>query len=544
MPCEPSGSQGSARISDDGSVATTLTKTELEAAHCWEADDHVPRRPELTAFRRALRYHQAQWREANGHPIGSQPIAPRPGGPTRPVGSRLPLDYAKETGANFLDRTRTRRGEGANVVHRTSPELRSPAPVGRSPVVGGVLLQPVRRPGRRPRACRPRASHVVPGRPRHRARGPLRALAGTTRSGLPRQPRRVRRRVRARPRRRHRGDPRRRDRVPRREQTAAAEADPATAVPRDHRDVEQLRPEALDAVNGTELIHIWLDHLLVLSMLQHPSRAWRWGRLVVVHPGGNTDFADACERYRGLLVDDSTFDSGDRRTAPRRQCPPGEGDRRPTRAVPARLTAEGPDRPRLLRFLGLCRRLPELSHPAGFAVRENELVARIIRVRGVTDPPAPCLGAGRPPALLTAEAHDAAILRLPRRPGTDPNASLLPRHETPGASVSVRSLCAEAGGSAPDPAARAVQTPRLHRPRCHVGNAGATSRSGGQDAATGTFGATRPIAHTPAQAQTLCGRLRVWAVGEGHGPVSGLAGPPRWRIKRRSRINLTGERDL
>jgi hypothetical protein len=68
-------------------------------------------------------------------------------------------------------------------------------------------------------------------------------------------------------------------------------------------------PEALEAVNGTELIHIWLDHLLVLSMLQHPSRAWRWGRLVVVHPRGNTDFAEACEQYRDLLVDDSTFGS-------------------------------------------------------------------------------------------------------------------------------------------------------------------------------------------------------------------------------------------
>ena len=54
---------------------------------------------------------------------------------------------------------------------------------------------------------------------------------------------------------------------------------------------------------------MWLDHLLVLSMLQHPSRAWRWGRLVVVHPAGNTDFADACERYRDLLVDESTFGS-------------------------------------------------------------------------------------------------------------------------------------------------------------------------------------------------------------------------------------------
>ena len=68
-------------------------------------------------------------------------------------------------------------------------------------------------------------------------------------------------------------------------------------------------PEAIEAVNGTELIHIWLDHLLVLSMLQHPSRAWRWGRLVVVYPAGNTDFADACSRYRALLTDDSTFAS-------------------------------------------------------------------------------------------------------------------------------------------------------------------------------------------------------------------------------------------
>ena len=67
-------------------------------------------------------------------------------------------------------------------------------------------------------------------------------------------------------------------------------------------------PGALYAVNGTDLIHVWLDHLLVLSMLQHPSRTWRWGRLVVVHPAGNTDYADAC-RYRALLVDQSTFSS-------------------------------------------------------------------------------------------------------------------------------------------------------------------------------------------------------------------------------------------
>src|SRR6266498_1677101 len=45
----------------------------------------------------------AHWWEANGHPIGSQPIAPRPDAASgRLVGSRLPLAYARETGANFL----------------------------------------------------------------------------------------------------------------------------------------------------------------------------------------------------------------------------------------------------------------------------------------------------------------------------------------------------------------------------------------------------------------------------------------------------------
>src|SRR5437870_5010265 len=84
-------------------MGKVLSKEELEAAHCWEAGDRVPGRPEMTEFRRRLRYHQSQWREAEGHPIGSQPIAPKPGGgAVRLVGSRLPLAYARETGANFL----------------------------------------------------------------------------------------------------------------------------------------------------------------------------------------------------------------------------------------------------------------------------------------------------------------------------------------------------------------------------------------------------------------------------------------------------------
>jgi hypothetical protein len=70
-----------------------------------------------------------------------------------------------------------------------------------------------------------------------------------------------------------------------------------------------LAPETVEAVDRTDLLVMSLEHLLLLSMLQHPTDSWSWGRYVVVHPAGNTDYADACSRYRALLVDDGTFGS-------------------------------------------------------------------------------------------------------------------------------------------------------------------------------------------------------------------------------------------
>ena len=52
-------------------MAVTPTKDELEAERCWEANDLVPRRPLMTEFRQRTRLHQARWREAHGHPIGT-----------------------------------------------------------------------------------------------------------------------------------------------------------------------------------------------------------------------------------------------------------------------------------------------------------------------------------------------------------------------------------------------------------------------------------------------------------------------------------------
>jgi hypothetical protein len=298
------------RCTYDVHVEEVLSKEELEAAHCWEAEDHVPRRPELTAFRRRLRYHQAQWREANGYPIGSQPIVPRPdGGAARPVGSRLPFAYARETGANFLtagalDAARVR----TSIIepHQSFDHQRLWADLLWSPTMAfnlfGDLAADLGLADRAVHTWWPDVPGTVgdvrfahsPGRLDPAWLGNLVAfdvafvadLGDGTQGivGLVTAYHEVNKRQPPKP-----------SRLPR------------------YREITDrsgfFGSGAIDAVNGTDLIHIWLRHLLVLSMLQHPSRTWRWGRLVVVHPAGNPDDADACSRYRELLVDQSTFAS-------------------------------------------------------------------------------------------------------------------------------------------------------------------------------------------------------------------------------------------
>ena len=117
---------------------------------------------------------------SEGVSVGSQPIAPRPGDRSRPVGSRLPLDYALKTGANFLT-VGALDAATARCDHGASPELRSPAAVGRPPVVTGAGLQPLRRSGRRSRVGRPRPACMGARGARHGVRGPLRAFSWPSR---------------------------------------------------------------------------------------------------------------------------------------------------------------------------------------------------------------------------------------------------------------------------------------------------------------------------------------------------------------------------
>jgi hypothetical protein len=290
-------------------VATSLTRQELEDAHCWEAEDHVPRQPELTEFRRRLRYHQAQWREAKGHPIGSQPIAPPAGRPARPVGSRLPLEYAMETGANFLTagaRDAARARTSVIEPHQSFDHQRLWAELLWAPTLAfnlfGDLAADLELADRAVHTWWPDVPGTVaevrfahsPGRVDPAWLGNLVAFDAAFVVDLGDEPQGIIGVVTG-----YHDVNRRQPPKPRR-------------LPRYREIMDKsrlFRRSALAAVNGTELIHIWLQHMLVHSMLQHPSGAWSWGRLVVVHPAGNTNYGEACSRYQELLADDSTFAS-------------------------------------------------------------------------------------------------------------------------------------------------------------------------------------------------------------------------------------------
>jgi hypothetical protein len=264
----------------------------------------------MTDFRRRLRFRQARWREANGHPIGSQPIAPKPGGPVRAVGSRLPLDYARETGANFLtagalDAARERTS--AIEPHQTLDHQRLWADLLWSPTMAfnlfGDLAADLELADRAVRTWWPDASGTVsdarfahsPGRFDPEYLNSLRDFdaafvldLGDGTQGIVGVDVKYHERLKPE--------------VPKPSNLwRYLEVAERSGV---------FRPAATDQVKGrSDLCVMWLEHLLLLSMLQHASGAWSWGRYVVVHPAGNSDFAEACDRYRALLVDRSTFAS-------------------------------------------------------------------------------------------------------------------------------------------------------------------------------------------------------------------------------------------
>ena len=286
-----------------------LSREDLEAAFCWEADDQVPRRPAMTAFRRHARYHQAGWREANHHPIGTQPILPKPGETrVRPVGSRLPLDYARQTGANFVTsaafdaaRARTAYVEARQSFdhQRLWADLLSSAALSFN--LFGDLAADLALADRAVHGWFPDAPGRVsevrfahsPGWFDPAYLNSLRSFAIVFILDLDDGSRGIVA-VDVKYHERNRLETPRPDNVARYVEVAERS--------------RVFAPGSIDELKERgDLCVMWIEHLLLFSMLQHPSGGWTWGRHVVVHSAGNCDIVDACARYRTMLADETTF---------------------------------------------------------------------------------------------------------------------------------------------------------------------------------------------------------------------------------------------
>jgi hypothetical protein len=286
-----------------------VTDADLRVHHCLETVDLVPGDPDTTAFKRKARLHQALWRESKGLPMGSQPMRPKPGQPSRPLGSRIALEVARRTESNFLDE-RVRRAVRERLTdpqpHETLDEDRlycdllssMPMCFNLFASLQGDLM------------AADRAIHVwwpdVPGRvvEVRFEWSPGRAIPGEyleNRSAfdvaflldLPGGGRGVL------------GVETKYHEHCRREKA------PNDSRLSRYRKVAEASgaflPGAVNAIVGTDLQQIWLDHLLALSMPQHPSGEWVWTGFALVHPASNPSYARAVRRYCPFLRSESTM---------------------------------------------------------------------------------------------------------------------------------------------------------------------------------------------------------------------------------------------
>jgi hypothetical protein len=268
----------------------------------------VARDPEMTAYKRHARYQQALWRERNGFPIGTHPT--RGGSGARPLGSRIEFEFAKTSGANFISEN-ARRAARARV---NAPEPRQMLDEAR---LWADLLSSM-----------PMCFNLLGDL--HDDLGLADWAAHRWWPGLPGTVNEVR----------FEWSPGRTQPCYLGNQTAfdaalaldlgngtrgvvgietkyhehpTKEDPPAPARLSRYMEVTErsgvFRPDALDLVVGTFLQQIWLDHLLVLAMLQHSSDRWAWGRFVLVHPAANVGFARLAPQYAELLEDESTFEA-------------------------------------------------------------------------------------------------------------------------------------------------------------------------------------------------------------------------------------------
>lgn len=283
--------------------AEHVSDSVLRDHFCLEAVDRVCGDPETTEFKRRARLQQALWREKQGLPIGTQPMRPIPGLPSRQLGSRIALDVAERDGANFLSdavrravENRMEKPEEHQTLNkdRLYCDLLSSMPMCFN--LFGELHADLDFADRALHAWWPDVPGSVsevrfewsPGR---RLKGEylenrsafdvafLLDLGGGKRGILGVETK-------------YHEDCKREKR-PSDERLARYRAVTAKAKILSHED--------LDDIIGKDLQQIWLDHLLAESMMLCEPKKWAWAGFALVHPARNPSYAKATLRYQELL---------------------------------------------------------------------------------------------------------------------------------------------------------------------------------------------------------------------------------------------------
>jgi hypothetical protein len=286
-----------------------ITKEVLKEHYCWENVDRVTRDHETTDFKRSARLLQSLWREARNLPIGSEPPRPKENRAQRPLGSRIDLRHAQETGANFLSSNVGRAVEHRLAhaqIHQTLDTVRlycdllSSMPMCFN--LFGELAADLARADKAVHTWWPDAPGAVtavefewsPGRSlkgeylQNRSAFDVAFILdlGDGTKGVIGV------------------------------ETKYHEH-PVPMAPTTDAKMERYRTVAdasgvfangsQEAIIETELQQIWLDHLLALSMLQHPSGEWAWAKFILVYPSRNPSFAQVASEYQRLLTKQDTF---------------------------------------------------------------------------------------------------------------------------------------------------------------------------------------------------------------------------------------------
>jgi hypothetical protein len=280
---------------------------DLPPPHTCFLVDRIPWDEPTSTWKRLARAHQARWRMARGYPIGRHPHGD-PG--AKLVGSRLDLAFATETGKNFLTpaavaavRHRLAHPEPGEMLEssRLWADLLSSMPLCFN-LFGDLAADPALArhalaswwPDAPAGEVSVRFEHS-PGRGDRTLLGNRTAFDVAFEIALPTGSHAIL------------------GVETKYHEHAKLERTPnAGALARYTQITERSRaflPGWREALVGTDLQQIWLDHLLVLAMLQHPSRQWSWGRFVVVAPAANPSITSAVARYRAVLRDDATFGS-------------------------------------------------------------------------------------------------------------------------------------------------------------------------------------------------------------------------------------------